>query len=202
MSKGELSFLLKRGVAEIIVEQDLVRLLETGRPLRLKQGFDPSCTDIHLGHAVGLRKLRQFQELGHQVILIVGDWTAQIGDPSGESQTRPMLSAEEVRANAESYMRQFFKVVDRERTRVVWQSEWFGKFDLGAVIRLTSRFTVAQMLAREDFAKGTPPAALLPLPSFSTLCSRPMIRWLSRPMWSLAAPTRSSTAWWVGSCSR
>ncbi len=145
--------LLKRGVAEIIVEEELARLLDAGRPLRLKQGFDPSCPDIHLGHVVGLRKLRQFQELGHQVILIVGDWTAQIGDPSGESATRPMLSPQEVRANAETYLKQFFEVVDREKTKVVWQSEWFGKFGLSEVINLTSRFTVAQMLAREDFAK-------------------------------------------------
>ncbi|MBE0415140.1 MAG: tyrosine--tRNA ligase [Dehalococcoidia bacterium] len=145
--------LLKRGVAEIIVEEEMRRLLGSGRKLRLKQGFDPSHPDIHLGHVVGLRKLRQFQELGHQVILIVGDWTAQIGDPSGESVTRPMLSPEEVRANAETYMKQFFKVVDRERTRVVWQSEWFGKFNLGDVIRLTSKFTVAQMLQRDDFSK-------------------------------------------------
>jgi len=145
--------LLKRGVAEIIIEEELVRLLEADRPLRLKQGFDPSCPDIHLGHVVGLRKLRQFQELGHQVILIVGDWTAQIGDPSGESATRPMLSAADVHANAETYLKQFFKVVDRDKTKVVWQSEWFGKFSLSDVIKLTSRFTVAQMLAREDFSK-------------------------------------------------
>ncbi len=145
--------LLKRGVAEIIVEEELARMLEAGRPLRLKQGFDPSCPDIHLGHVVGLRKLRQFQELGHQVILIVGDWTAQIGDPSGESATRPMLSPEEVRTNAETYLKQFFKVVDRDKTKVVWQSEWFGKFGLSDVISLTSKFTVAQILAREDFAK-------------------------------------------------
>jgi len=153
MTAEKLSSLLRRGVAEIIVEEELVRLLEAGKPLRLKQGFDPSCPDIHLGHVVGLRKLRQFQELGHQIILIVGDWTAQIGDPSGESQTRPMLSPEEVRANAETYMKQFFKVVDRERARVVWQSEWFGKFTLSDVISLASKFTVAQMLAREDFSK-------------------------------------------------
>src|SRR4030043_2419866 len=108
--------LLRRGVAEVIIEPELVKLLESGRPLRLKQGFDPSCPDILLGHTVGLRKLRQFQEMGHQVILIVGDWTAQIGDPSGGSTTRPMLSPEEVKANAETYMKQFFKVVDKERT--------------------------------------------------------------------------------------
>ena len=149
----ELHRLLKRGVSEIISEEEMVRLLQSGRKLRLKQGFDPSRPDIHLGHVVGLRKLRQFQEAGHQVILIVGDWTAQIGDPSGASVTRPMLSAETVRSNAESYMKQFFKVVDKDKTQVCWQSEWFGKFSLADVIKLTSRFTVAQFLAREDFHK-------------------------------------------------
>jgi len=145
--------LLKRGVTEVIVEDDLRRMLEAGKPLRLKEGFDPTRPDIHLGHVVGLRKLRQFQELGHKVILIVGDWTAQIGDPSGQSQMRTMLSAEEVKANAETYMKQFFKIVDREKTEVCWQSEWFGDFSLSDVISLTSKFTVAQMLAREDFSK-------------------------------------------------
>ena len=143
--------LLKRGVAEIIVEEELVALLGQGRPLRLKQGFDPSRPDIHLGHVVGLRKLRQFQELGHRVILIVGDWTAQIGDPSGVSQTRPMLSRDEVAANGQTYLKQFFKVVDKDRTEVRWQSEWYESFALKDVIALTSHFTVAQMLAREDF---------------------------------------------------
>jgi len=144
---------LKRGVAEIIVEEEMVRLLESGKKLRLKMGFDPSRPDIHMGHVVGMRKLRQFQDLGHQVVVIVGDWTAQIGDPSGMSQTRPMLSAEEVRDNAETYMQQFFKVVDKAKTEVLWQSEWFGRFSLADVISLTSKFTVAQLLAREDFSK-------------------------------------------------
>ena len=148
-----LEYVLRRGVAEIIVEQELVRLLESGKRLRLKMGFDPSRADIHLGHVVGMRKLRQFQELGHQVVLIIGDWTAQIGDPTGASQTRPMLSAEEVGANAKTYMEQFFKVVDRDRTELRWQTEWYGEFDLAKVIWLTSKFTVAQLLAREDFAK-------------------------------------------------
>lgn len=154
---SDTSKLLKRGVVEIISEVELQRMLmaaaQTGKPLRLKQGFDPSRPDIHLGHVVGLRKLRQFQEFGHTVVLIVGDWTAQIGDPSGESATRPMLSADEVRANARTYMEQFFKVVDRAKTEVRWQTEWYGKFDLSQVIRLTSKFTVAQFLARDDFAK-------------------------------------------------
>jgi tyrosyl-tRNA synthetase len=148
----DINRLLKRGVAEIIVEEEMIALLRSGRQLRLKEGFDPSFADIHLGHMVTLKKLRQFQDLGHRVILIVGDWTAQIGDPSGASVTRPMLSAEQVKANAETYMEQFFKVVDRKKTEVRWQSEWFGKFGLADVIRLTSKFTVAQMLAREDFS--------------------------------------------------
>ena len=150
--EASLNYLLKRGVAEIIVEEEMIRLLRSGKRLRLKEGFDPSFPDIHLGHMVALRKLRQFQELGHQVILIVGDWTAQIGDPSGVSVTRPMLSAEQVKANAETYMKQFFKMVDKQETEVRWQSEWFDKFTLADVIKLTSKFTVAQLLAREDFS--------------------------------------------------
>jgi tyrosyl-tRNA synthetase len=152
MNNKEHNWLLKRGVAETIIEDELVALLESGKTLRLKQGFDPSCPDIHLGHVVGLRKLRHFQERGHKVILIVGDWTAQIGDPSGQSVTRPMLTSEEVMANAKTYMEQFFKVVDKEKTEVRWQSEWFGDFRLDDVIKLTSKFTVAQFLAREDFS--------------------------------------------------
>jgi len=147
-----MNYLLKRGVAEVRVKEELEELLRSGRKLRLKEGFDPSFPDIHLGHMVALRKLRQFQELGPQVILIVGDWTAQIGDPSGVSITRPMLTAEQVKSNAETYMQQFFKVVDKDRTEVRWQSEWFGRFSLADVIRLTSKFTVAQLLAREDFS--------------------------------------------------
>jgi tyrosyl-tRNA synthetase len=149
----DLSYVLKRGVAEIIIEEEMVNLLRSRKRLRLKEGFDPSFPDIHLGHVVALRKLRQFQELGHQVILIVGDWTAQIGDPSGVSVTRPMLSKEQVETNAETYMKQFFKIVDKEKTEVRWQSEWFGKFTLAEVINLTSKFTIAQLMAREDFSK-------------------------------------------------
>jgi len=151
MTDARLKWILRRGVAETIVEAELLKLLESGKPLRLKQGFDPSCPDIHLGHVVGLRKLRQLQDLGHRVVLIVGDWTAQIGDPSGQSATRPMLTRDEVLANAKTYMEQFFKVVDEDKTEVRWQTEWFSKFGLEDVIRLTSKFTVAQFLAREDF---------------------------------------------------
>ncbi|MBM3924663.1 MAG: tyrosine--tRNA ligase [SAR202 cluster bacterium] len=153
LDQQTLDKVLRRGVTEIIVEEETVRLLQQGKPLRLKMGFDPSRADIHLGHVVGLRKLRQLQELGHKVILIVGDWTAQIGDPSGQSATRPMLTHEQVMANAQTYLDQFFKVVDKDRTQTVLQSEWFGKFTLATVIDLTRRFTVAQFLERDDFAK-------------------------------------------------
>ncbi|MDA0264374.1 MAG: tyrosine--tRNA ligase [Chloroflexi bacterium] len=153
ISPEDLESVITRGVSEIISREEFVRLLQSGKQLRLKMGFDPSRPDIHLGHVVGLRKLRQLQELGHQVILIVGDWTAQIGDPSGQSATRTMLSHAQVLENAQSYLRQFFKVVDQTRAQVIYQSEWFGKFDLAKVIELTGRFTVAQFLQRADFAQ-------------------------------------------------
>ena len=153
ISSSDLETVTTRGVSEIISREEFVQLLKSGKKLRLKMGFDPSRPDIHLGHVVGLRKLNQLQELGHQVILIVGDWTAQIGDPSGQSATRTMLSHEQVLENAQSYLRQFFKVVDKSRAEVIYQSEWFGKFDLAKVIELTGRFTVAQFLQRADFAQ-------------------------------------------------
>lgn len=153
MDNKKLNRILNRGVSDIIVKEEFIELLKSGKPIRLKQGFDPSRPDIHLGHVVGLKKLRQLQDIGHKVILIVGDWTAQIGDPSGASMTRPMLTAEEVKANAQTYMEHFFKVVDKGKTEVRWQSEWFGKFNLSDVIKLTSKFTVAQFLARDDFRK-------------------------------------------------
>ncbi len=151
MNRQDINYILKRAVAEIIVEEEMVQLLQSGKKLRLKEGFDPSAPDLHLGYLIALRKLRQFQELGHQVVLIIADWTARIGDPSGVSVTRPMLTEEQVKANAENYTKQFFKIVDREKTEIRWQSEWFGKFDLGDVIGLASKFTVAQFLARDDF---------------------------------------------------
>ncbi|MCK4368126.1 MAG: tyrosine--tRNA ligase [Dehalococcoidales bacterium] len=166
MFNQDIGYLLKRGVAEIIVEDEMLGLLRSGKKLRLKEGFDPSFPDIHLGHMVALRKLHQFQELGHQIVLIVADWTAQIGDPSGMSATRPMLSIEQVKANAETYMQQFFKVVDKEKTEIRWQSEWFDKFTLTDIIQLTSKFTVAQFLARDDFSaryKAERPIALTEL---------------------------------------
>jgi tyrosyl-tRNA synthetase len=142
-----------RTVAEVIVREELEDRLRSGRKLRLKMGLDPSKPNLHIGHAIGLRKMRQFQDLGHTVVLIVGDWTAQIGDPSGRDESRSMLSPEDVQRNAETYMQQFFILVDRSRTEIRWQSEWFGKFTLADVFNLTSRFTMAQMMAHETFRK-------------------------------------------------
>jgi tyrosyl-tRNA synthetase len=147
---------IRSGIEELIPEEELVRKLErsiaTGTPLRVKQGFDPTAPDIHLGHTIGLRKLRQFQELGHQVVLIVGSYTALVGDPSGRSQTRPTLTEEAVNANAQTYLDQFFKVVDKARTEVRWNGEWFKAMSFVDVLRLTSRFTVARILERDDFS--------------------------------------------------
>jgi len=147
---------IRSGIEELIPEEELVRKLErsiaTGTPLRVKQGFDPTAPDIHLGHTIGLRKLRQFQELGHQVILIVGSYTALVGDPSGRSATRPTLTEEAVNANAQTYLDQFFKVVDKARTEVRWNGEWFKAMSFVDVLRLTSRFTVARILERDDFS--------------------------------------------------
>jgi len=148
-----------------------------------------------MGHMVGLRKLRQFQELGHQVVLIVGDWTAQIGDPSGASVTRPMLTAEKVKENAETYMKQFFRVVDREKTEVRWQSEWFGNFSLADVIKLTSKFTVAQFLAREDFNNRFKAGKPIAITDSCTRCCRLTIPWPCRPMLNSADRTRNLISW-------
>lgn len=147
---------LTRGVEQIVKEDDLRRLLlegNKGEPLRVKLGVDPSHYDLTIGHAVVFRKLRQFQQLGHKAVVVIGDWTARLGDPSGREEARKPLTAEEVKANAATYFEQFFRIVDRDLTEVRWQSEWFDKFDLGDAIRLLSYKTVAQMLERDDFSK-------------------------------------------------
>ena len=153
MSNLSLDFVLKRGVAEIISEENLRKRIAAGKPLRLKMGFDPSKPDLHVGHAVGLRKLRQLQDLGHTVVLIVGDWTAQVGDPSGRDESRVMLTHDQVQVNAQTYMDQFFIIVDKSKTEVRWQSEWFGKFTLTDVFNLTARFTFADLMEHETFDK-------------------------------------------------
>jgi tyrosyl-tRNA synthetase len=146
--------LLNRRVAQVVERDELRRmLLESERPLRIKFGVDPTSPDLHIGHAVPFERLRGFQELGHTPVLVIGDTTAQIGDPSDRDRTRPMLSAERVRANAETYLAQYGRVVDAERTEVRWQSEWFGRFGLPDVVRLASKITLARIIERDTFAK-------------------------------------------------
>lgn len=145
--------LIARGSDEILKRDELEARLKLGRPLRIKAGFDPTAPDLHLGHTVLLNKLRQFQELGHQVIFLIGDFTGMIGDPSGKNVTRKPLSREDVLANAQTYADQVFKVLDRERTEVRFNSEWFGAMNAADMIRLAGQHTVARMLERDDFAK-------------------------------------------------
>lgn len=145
--------LIGRGADEILKQDELRQRLESGRPLRVKAGFDPTAPDLHLGHTVLLNKLRQFQDLGHTVIFLIGDFTGMIGDPSGKSLTRKPLSREDVLANARTYEEQVFKVLDREKTEVRFNSEWFGKMAAADMIRLAGQHTVARMLERDDFAK-------------------------------------------------
>jgi len=144
---------LARGADEIIKREDLAGRLERGRPLRVKAGFDPTAPDLHLGHTVLLNKMRQFQDLGHQVIFLIGDFTGMIGDPTGKNATRKPLTREDVLANAETYAEQVYKVLDRERTELRFNSEWFGKMSAADMIRLAAQHTVARMLERDDFTK-------------------------------------------------
>ena len=150
--------LISRGSEEILKREELEARLRTsvqdgGRPLRIKAGFDPTAPDLHIGHTVLLNKMRQFQDLGHQVIFLIGDFTGMIGDPTGKNVTRKPLTREDVAANAQTYADQVFKVLDRERTEVRFNSEWFGAMDAAGMIKLAAQHTVARMLERDDFAK-------------------------------------------------
>src|SRR3954471_18232703 len=144
---------IARGAEEIIKRDELEARLKLGRPLRVKAGFDPTAPDLHLGHTVLLNKMRQFQELGHQVIFLIGDFTGMIGDPSGKNVTRKPLTREDVLANAETYAAQVYKVLDREKTELRFNSEWFGAMDAAGMIKLAAKHTVARMLERDDFDK-------------------------------------------------
>ncbi|MES2405407.1 MAG: tyrosine--tRNA ligase [Pseudomonadota bacterium] len=145
--------LIHRGAVDVLKDDELKARLALGRPLRIKAGFDPTAPDLHLGHTVLLNKMRQFQDLGHTAIFLIGDFTGMIGDPTGKNVTRKPLTREEVLANAETYSNQVFKVLDRERTEVRFNSEWFGKMDASDMIRLAAQHTVARMFERDDFAK-------------------------------------------------
>ncbi|MGN2248398.1 tyrosine--tRNA ligase [Frateuria sp. GZRR35] len=154
---------IARGADEVIKQEELVERLKSGRPLRIKAGFDPTAPDLHLGHTVLLNKMRQFQDLGHQVIFLIGDFTGMIGDPTGKNVTRKPLSREDVLKNAETYASQVYKVLDRERTEVRFNSEWFGEMSAADMIKLAAQHTVARMLERDDFAKrftGQQPIAI------------------------------------------
>ena len=154
---------VKRGCDELLVEQELVEKLKTGRPLRVKAGFDPTAPDLHLGHTVLINKLRQLQELGHEIYFLIGDFTGMIGDPTGKSATRPPLTKEQVQENAKSYTEQVFKILRPELTRVVFNSSWMDKLDASDMIRLAATHTVARMLERDDFNKryrGNQPIAM------------------------------------------
>jgi tyrosyl-tRNA synthetase len=148
--------ILSRGTVDLLPHEEFVdklrRSLETGTPLRIKQGFDPTAPDIHLGHTVGIRKLKQFQDLGHKIVLIIGDYTAMVGDPSGRSATRPRLSYDDIMKNAETYQRQFFKILDKSKTEVRFNGEWFKPMEFVEIMNLATRFTVARLLERDDFA--------------------------------------------------
>lgn len=145
--------LIKRGADELIVEEELVEKLKAGKKLRVKAGFDPTAPDLHLGHTVLINKLKQFQDLGHQVLFLIGDFTGMIGDPTGKSATRPPLTAEQVQENAQTYKEQVFKILDPEKTTVMFNSEWMSKMSAGDMIRLAGQYTVARMLERDDFSK-------------------------------------------------
>jgi tyrosyl-tRNA synthetase len=148
--------IIKRGTEEIISEEELIKKIEKSRkekkPLRVKQGFDPNAPDIHLGHTVGLRKMRQFQDLGHEIFFLIGDFTGRIGDPSGRPVARKQLTEEEVNKNAETYKKQVYKILNPEKTKIVFNSNWLGKLSFSEVLKLCSKYTVARMLERDDFA--------------------------------------------------
>src|SRR4249919_1387254 len=144
---------IKRGCDELLVEEELVRKLKTGRRLRVKLGMDPTAPDLHLGHTVVINKLRDFQNLGHQVQFLIGDFTGMIGDPTGKNQTRPPLSREEILANAKTYREQAFKILDPEKTQILFNSEWSNKLGAEGMVKLAARYTVARLLERDDFSK-------------------------------------------------
>lgn len=145
--------IIKRGADELLIEQELVEKLKAGKPLRIKAGFDPTAPDLHLGHTVLLNKLRQFQDLGHQVLFLIGDFTGMIGDPTGKSATRPPLTKEQVAENAQSYAEQVFKILDKEKTEIVFNSTWLNELGAGGMLKLAASHTVARMLERDDFSK-------------------------------------------------
>jgi len=153
LSLEEQLAIIQRGTHEILSEEDLISKLKEGRPLKIKAGFDPTAPDLHLGHTVLINKLKHFQDLGHEIYFLIGDYTARIGDPSGKNATRPPLTEEQIKANAQTYAEQVFKILDKEKTKVVFNSEWFSRMTAADMIQLASQQTVSRMLERDDFSK-------------------------------------------------
>jgi tyrosyl-tRNA synthetase len=189
---------LKKGSVQIESEAELAAKLKrsasTRQPLTVKVGFDPSAPDLHLGHTVLLRKMRHFQDLGHRVIFLIGDFTGMIGDPTGKSKTRPQLTSEEVAANAETYKRQVFKILHPDKTEVRFNSEWLGALGAEGFIRLAGKYTVARMLERDDFSRRYKNNEPIAIHEFLY----PLAQAYDSVFLSWAAPTRLLTCWWGG----
>ena len=192
---------LRKGAVEIIREDELLGKLQRsqrqGRPLTVKVGFDPSAPDLHLGHTVVIRKMKHFQDMGHRVVFLIGDFTGMIGDPTGRNTTRPPLTPEEIQANARTYEAQVFKILDRERTRIDFNSRWLSALTAADVVRLAAHYTVARMLERDDFSRRYRGGQAISIHEF--LYRRATTRWPSRRTSRWAGPIRRSTFWWDGS---
>ena len=197
--------IIRQGCQEIIREEELAARLEkaraTGTPLRVKAGFDPTAPDLHLGHTVLIQKLKNFQDLGHQVIFLIGDFTGMIGDPSGKSETRKPLTEAEVKENAKTYERQIYKILDPEKTLVDFNSRWMKPLSAQGLIELAAKHTVARMLEREDFHQRFTNHAPISIHEFLYPLVQGYDSVALGPMWNWAAPTRISTCWWAGNCS-
>jgi len=185
---------LTAGASKVLSEKELLEKTPPRQPLRVKLGVDPTAPDIHLGHTVALEKLRQFQLLGHQAVLLIGDFTATIGDPSGRSATRPPLTRDEVLANAETYTDQAFKILDKSKTEIVTTADWFRKMSYEEILKLNSRVTLQQMLQREDFRNRIEAGQEVRLHELQYPIMQGWDSWKSAPMSNSAAPTNSSTS--------
>ena len=193
--------LIKRGAVEVLPEAELLAKLERRRPLRVKAGFDPTAPDLHLGHTVLIQKMKQFQELGHDVIFLIGDFTGMIGDPSGKSETRRQLTRAEVVHNAETYKAQIFKILDPQRTLIEFNHHWMEKLDAAAMIELAAKYTVARMLEREDFKQRYQKQQPISIHEFLYPLIQGYDSVVFRRTSSSAVPISVSTCSWAGSYS-
>jgi tyrosyl-tRNA synthetase len=192
--------LIKRGAVEVLPEQELIDKLKQGRSLRVKAGFDPTAPDLHVGHTVLIQKMKQFQELGHEVIFLIGDFTGMIGDPSGKSETRKQLTREEVVKNAETYKQQIFKILDPQKTTIEFNHRWMEKLDAVGFIELSAKYTVARMLEREDFKQRYQKQQRSAFMNLCTRWFRAMTRWSSKRTLSWAARINDLICSWVENC--